>query len=183
MRRRRVMEEAKEWIDLKCDDRGNQKKTNITPRMRVGLKKLKERTEAGEVIVVPTDKSGKFAVMPLDVYKEMGEVHTLCDKIISETQLSTLQRELNNHVKMFTKIFSIGATHGEKNIERIRSGFTTGASAMPVLWLMPKDHKVVKEGVPMASRPVVSVTNTLLARLSKIVTTVVKALAKCHWHS
>ena len=72
---------------------------------------------------------------------------------------------------MLTKIFNIGVSHGEHNIDRIRSGFTTGANSMT------KDHKPVKVGVPMASRPVVSITNKLLARLSKIVSTVVKALA------
>ena len=106
----------------------------------------------------------------------MGKVHTSTDTIINEDQLSDLQRELNNHVKMFQRIFNIGATHGEKNIKRIRSGFTTGANSVAVLWLMPKDHKEVKEGVPMASRPVVSITSTILARFSRLVTTVVKSL-------
>ena len=46
--------------------------------------------------------------MPLKVYEEMGDVHIKGDKIISEDQLTELQRELNNHVKMLTKIFNIG---------------------------------------------------------------------------
>lgn len=177
MRRRRVMEETEEWIKLNCDDKGNQSRTNIDPKMKLGIKNLKERVDKGEVIVVPTDKSGKFSIMPMDVYKSMGLVHIVKDKIISEDRLTELQRELNNHVKMFTKIFDIGSTHGERNVERIHSGFTTGANSVAVLWLMPKDHKEVKEGVPMPSRPVVSITNTLLARFSKLVTTVVKTLA------
>ena len=78
---------------------------------------------------------------------------------------------MNNHVKMFTKIFKIGATHGERNIERIRVGFTTGANSVQIFWLMPKHHKVVKEGVQMALRPVVSIS-----RISRIMTIVVRAL-------
>ena len=145
--------------------------------MKVGIKRRKERGKRGEVMEVPTDKSGKFAIMPLSVYEEMGTVHTSKDTTISEDQLSKLQKELNDHVRMFTKVFNVGATHGEKNVDRIRSGFTTGANAAAVLWLMPKDHKEVKEGVPMASRPVVSVTTTILARFSRLVTIVVRSLA------
>ena len=80
-------------------------------------------------------------------------------------------------MKMFTWIFNVGATHGEKNVERIRSGFTSGANSVAILWLMPKDHKEKKEGIPMASRPVVSITNTTLARFSRLVTTIVKYVA------
>ena len=66
------MEEANIWIEENCDDRGNQLRSNVVARFRIGLKRLKERTENGECIVVPTDKSGKFAIMPLKVYEEMG---------------------------------------------------------------------------------------------------------------
>ena len=102
MRRRRVMEGASEWVKLNCDDKGNQKRSNVGARFRLGVKRLRERTESGECIVVPTDKSGKFAIMPLKVYEEMGDVHIKDDKIISEDQLTELQRELNNHVKMLS---------------------------------------------------------------------------------
>ena len=177
MRKKRVMEETEEWIKKNCDDKGNQAKTNVSPAMRLGIKRVKERVEKGEVVVVPTDKSGKFAIMPLDVYEEMGRVHTEGATIINESELSDLQRELNNHVKMFTKVFNVGVTHGEKNVERIRSGFTSGANGVAILWLVPKDHKEKKDGIPMASRPVVSITNTILARFSRLVTTVVRTLA------
>ena len=63
---------------------------------------------------------------------------------------------------------------------RTRSGFTTGANSLPPLWLMPKDHKKVVEGVPMAARPVVSITNTILSRLSRLVSTIVRVLADNH---
>ena len=100
-----LMEETEEWIRLICDDKGNQKRGNMSPAMRLGIKRVRERVEKGEVVVVPTDKSGKFAIMPLEVYEEMGRVYTEGDTIINESELSELQRELNNHVKMFTKVF------------------------------------------------------------------------------
>ena len=71
MMRRRVMEEAAEWVRVNCDDRGNQSKSNVTARMWIGMKRLNERIDSGSVIVVPTDKSGKFALMPMDVYQKM----------------------------------------------------------------------------------------------------------------
>ena len=171
------MEEIQRWIEENYDDRGNKTTSNVSVKQRIGMKKLKERIENGSAIVVPTDKSGKFAIMPLCVYEEMGMVQIEGDEIINEEQLTALQRELNNHLNMFQHIFNICATHGEHNIERIRSGFTTEANSLAVLWLMSKDHKVVPEGFPIPSRPLVSITNTRLARLSRLVRTVVKALA------
>ena len=44
MRRGRVMEGAKEWVKLNCDDRGNQVRSNVGARFTIGLKR-----------VVPTD--------------------------------------------------------------------------------------------------------------------------------
>ena len=93
--------------------------------------------------------------MPLSEYIEMGNVHTSGDKVISEGQLTKLQKDLNAHVKMLYKIFNIGAGHGEKNTARIRSSLTSRTNFVAVLWLMPKDYKEKK--VSMVSRPVVSI--------------------------
>ena len=71
--------------------------------------------------------------MPLEVYTDMGKVHTSDDEVIDENRLSKLQKELNDHVKMIQRIYNVGATHGDKNVERVRNGFTTGANNVPVL--------------------------------------------------
>lgn len=78
---------------------------------------------------------------------------------------------------MILKIFNVGALHGDLNVDRVRSSFTTQAAEPAVLWLMPKDHKKLVPGQPMLSRALVSIKKTLLSRTSKLVTNMVKAMA------
>jgi len=78
---------------------------------------------------------------------------------------------------MLLKVWSVGEAHGERNVERIKSAFLTKAANVAVLWIMPKDHKPVIPGKPMASRPVVSITTSMLVRASKLITNIIRALA------
>ena len=159
----KIMTEVGDWISSNCDDRGNQHITNLTAKQRKGMIVLKQRIERGEVIVVPSDKSGKHCVMTLETYSTMGDVHISRDKVISEGELAEIQKDLNDHSKMLLKVFSVGEAHGERNIQRVKSAFTTNASNVAVLWLMPKDHKPTVPGKPMSSRPVVSITSSMLS--------------------
>ena len=70
---------AKKYREEYCDEDGNQE-LNLTPAQRRGLKKLRKRVTKGELICVTTDKSGRLAVMPLELYTAAGEVHTNKDK-------------------------------------------------------------------------------------------------------
>ena len=115
--------------------------------------------------------------MSLDTYIQMGQVHTSKDRTITETELGIIQKDLNDHCKMILNIFMIGVGHGEHNVQRVKAAFTTLASEPAVLWLMPKDHKVLKPGQPMPSRALVSIKKTLLSRTSKLITNMVKAMA------
>ena len=146
---------AKSWMESNLDSNGNQVKSNTSKSTRTAINKIKKRIETGNLIVVPTDKSGKFAAMSLDTYIQMGQVHTSKDRNITETELGIIQKDLNDHCKMILNIFMIGVGHGEHNVQRVKAAFTTLASEPAVLWLMPKDHKVLKPGQPMPSRALV----------------------------
>ena len=45
-----------------CDDKGNQKKSNLSNSQKRGIEKLKKRIKNGEVVISTTDKSGKLTV-------------------------------------------------------------------------------------------------------------------------
>ena len=177
LRRNKIMNETEDWMKTNCDVRGNQLKTNISSKMKKGIKALKERTAKGEVVVCHTDKSGKFAIMPLETYTKMGSVHTANDRKASEEDLNEIQREVNHHVRMLLKVFNVGAIHGDNNEDRCRSGFTSSAACPPVLSLMVKDHKKIQEGQPVPSRPVVGILDTVISRLSNLITTVIRTIA------
>ena len=86
-----LITEAKDWIEANCDGKGNQRKSNITPAQRRGMISLKGRIERGEIIVVPTDKSGKTAVMSLETYTSMGDIHIAKDRVIDELEAAKIQ--------------------------------------------------------------------------------------------
>ena len=94
-----IARESKDWMDSHCDSKGNQLINNNSAAMRAAIKKLKSRIDSGNMIVVPTDKSGKFAAMSLQTYIDMGEVHTRADKTITESELAELQKNLMITVK------------------------------------------------------------------------------------
>ena len=72
-----VMREAKEYISkLECQP------TNLTKSERRGLKKLKARIKAEEIVILETDKSKKLCAMSIDIYRELGEVHVKDDPIV-----------------------------------------------------------------------------------------------------
>ena len=97
-------------------------------------------------------------MITMEEYVKMGEVHIKDDRVITEEEVQKIQTDLNRHATSFLNIFNVGETHGERNVSRIHSAFTSKACAAPSLWLMPKDHKVRKEGAPMPSRPVVGIS-------------------------
>ena len=138
-----------------------------------------KRIESGEIIVTSTDKSGKLVVMPLKMYEEMGKVHTNKDREIHEYEVKRIQQELNKHARLILKIFGVGDQHGGRNVDRITSAFTTNAEDVPLLSLLVKDHKEVKEGDLPSTRPVIGISATMVARMSKLMAETVKRLADC----
>ena len=58
---------------------------NIDEAEMRGLKSLQKRVSQNELLVVPTDKSGRFAVMSVATYELAGSVHTKNDEEISDS--------------------------------------------------------------------------------------------------
>ena len=74
-----AMEVFKQYMRDKCDKYGGQK-TNLNKSEARGLKSLKKRTKEGVLVVLPTDKTGNFAVMDRASYEEAGLSHVKEDK-------------------------------------------------------------------------------------------------------
>ena len=92
------------------DEKGVQE-SNLTPAEARGLKKLKKRVRDGQLVVVRTDKSGKFCLMSLEEYRRAGEVHTAKDTEVSLDFLINTQRKINGHLSMLLKTFMAGEHH------------------------------------------------------------------------
>ena len=73
------------------------------------MESIRKRKENGEIVILPTDKSGRFAIMSMDTYIKAGEVHTLGDEEIGLSELKANQRRVNGEVSMLLKILNVGA--------------------------------------------------------------------------
>ena len=64
------------------------------------MTKLKKRVADGEIIIMMTDKTGRFSVSDVESYMEMGRVHVCQDKEIGDDEVRRIQRLFNGHMGM-----------------------------------------------------------------------------------
>ena len=92
-----------------CTVKGTQP-PNLNPSVTKGLRSLSSRAKKGELLIVETDKSGKFATCTKESYLEMGTPHTSNDREISRIEVMELQKRVNGHVAMWAKDTQLGST-------------------------------------------------------------------------
>ena len=85
--------------------KGGAQKSNLNEAERRGLKSLRKRVSDSEIVIVPTDKSGRFAVMSLATYELAGQAHTNKNEVIPFSKVKSTQTELNGHVVSMLVIF------------------------------------------------------------------------------
>ena len=74
MVRLELLDVFKKYCDEKCSKGGVQTSNLDECEMR-GLKSLQKRVKDGEILIVPTDKSGRFAIMSVATYELAGSAH------------------------------------------------------------------------------------------------------------
>ena len=112
-----LLEEQERWVKENCDCKGSQE-GNLSKEEREGLKSLQKRVKEGEIVILPTDKSGKFAIMSMPTYILAGDEHTRNDLEVDLGDVRSNQRRLNGHVSMLIKVFKIGSDW--QHMDRVR---------------------------------------------------------------
>ena len=141
-----------EYVEKHCDEKGNQKESNLTEKERRGMKKLQKRVKNKEVVINTTDKSGRLCINTMQSYVEQGRKHVGNDRKITWEEVVVIQRRATAHARVVVKIFNVGEDWGEKNMTRVRGAYSTQSGVVPVLSTLPKDHKPYVEGVPKTRR-------------------------------
>ena len=108
MRREIHLKTFRDHREKFCNSKGEQI-SNLTERERSGLDSLKKRIKSGELVILETDKSNKFAVTTEEKYLEMGHVHTAKDRKISRDEIREKQKIVNGHMSMWIKMQNAGA--------------------------------------------------------------------------
>ena len=138
MFRTECMGTFKQFMSENCGKYGKQK-SNLTKAQLKGLKSLKTRIENAEIVVLPTDKTGNFAIMTCETYLKSGMKHTRGDIEVGWECLEEAQREVNGHVSMLLKIFHMGEYWNHE--DRIRETMLSNGMTVCPISLLYKDHK------------------------------------------
>ena len=171
-----LQNEHDEWVKTHCDCKSKQL-PNLTKDEIAGLKSIRLRLVNGELVVLPTDKSGRFALMTMATYIKAGEVHIKEDKEMTVNDLRKNQKQLNGHVSMILKVFGAGANWEHQ--QRLRESMIHEGISVCPLWLLYKCHKgwTSDSGKVPPTRPVAGGNAGMNFPLSELVSWVLEPLA------
>ena len=113
------------------------------------MKSLKKRIKEGEIIVMKTDKSGRFVVTTPENYVEMGKEHTDKDIEIGWEKVRQLEKTIHSHSMAWAQIWSYGDDHNHQ--DRILRSKMARSGNQANLTLLYKDHKLGNKTRPVAS--------------------------------
>ena len=151
--RMELLHHHKEWVRGNCNCKGDQK-LNLSSEEQAGLKSLKKKVADGGLVILPTDKSGRFAVMSMVTYTKAGMVHVNDDEEVGIEERKANQKIVNGTVSMLLKVFRVGSNcrHESRWMESMISQSLEACT----LWLLFKDHKLWESsrGTPPPTRPV-----------------------------
>ena len=131
-------ETEKHTLDHGKNRHKNKKFLNIDKKESVGLINLQKRIRNNEIVVTPTDKSGRFSVMTHQQYIEAGHEHTNKDIPTDWAGVRYLKNQVNNHMWWLTKIWSYSK---QTDQDRMLNNLTVAGLDLPEMYLLTKDHK------------------------------------------
>ena len=158
----------RDYVSKNCKEGGKQV-SNFSQSQWRGLISLRKRVTEGEIVILPTDKSGRLAIMTRDSYRAAGLHHTRKDKEVGWGEIKESQKEINGYVSMMIKVFKIGGSwrHGQ----RVRETMLGESLSICPMSLLFKDHKgwSASDGTIPPTRPVVGGHCGINMHLSEIV--------------
>ena len=164
------------YVKKKCDDKGNIKASNIDTKTKQGIRSLQDRAKKGELLVVPSDKSGKLCVNSVENYVAAMEPHIKNDPVITLSDKNTTERVLNGTTLQLGRILRMGENHN--HWDRTKQALTNKKGHVPVLSGMEKDHKQVEEGQQVPLRPCAGADEANNGQLSHTLAQIVAATAE-----
>ena len=147
--RKVTQKEIYEKFREKHTNKKHEQKSNLTQKEQLGLKSLLKRINNEEIMVVKTDKSGRFIVTTPDNYVEMGKEHTDKDEEIDWYKLKELEKNVAEHSTAWELIWRTGEDHNHQ--DRVLRSRNTRSGNNANLSLLYKDHKAGNKTRPVAS--------------------------------
>ena len=166
-----------EYIRKYCDANGNQSESSLDSSQMRGLESLLKKTKEGELIVVSSDKGNTATVLTPEMLRRIGMEAVGKDRAISEKEIGVIQRRLNGHARSLVKIFNIGESKGELNVQRCWNNASSEAEAVPLLTIGIKTHKPVKENGDPEARAIIGASCCTTSRPGDIIADVLEPVA------
>ena len=133
-----------EYRKEKCTKNGEQTQ-NLTESQKTGMQSLKKRMQAGEIVILKTDKSGKLCVATMEEYIRMGQEHAGKDEIIGRKQIEEMEKEINGHSTACEDAYNCRQQWSESQRDRVIDSKNTKSKNLSTVYLVVKDHKKKKE--------------------------------------
>ena len=159
------------YFQEKCSEKGNQS-SNMTQSQLRDLTKLKKRVAEGEIIILMTDKTGRFSIADIESYIEMGRVHTDKDTEVGDEEVKRIQRLFNGHTAMWLKFSNMGERW--RHEQRCRESCLQQSDVVPPMYLLHKNHKPRKPASLPATCPWLVVTPVLVLHSPTLSVTLLK---------
>ena len=147
--RKRTQKEVYENFRIKNTNKNHEQKSNLKPGEKEGLKSLLKRIEKEEIMILKTDKSGRFVVTTPEKYIEMGTEHTSKDTEINWMKMKEMEKKVTSHSLAWEVIWNSGEDHHHQ--DRIIRSRNTRSGNQANLSLLYKDHKEGNKTRPVAS--------------------------------
>ena len=149
-----ILKVSKDFIDEKCDSKGNLKKSNFSTDEIKATESLSKKADNLEAVITTTDKSSKFSVLEPNIYIESMKPHTTKDRKINKKELKRVVNLMNETSKSLNKIIGTGKDQNQE--KRILSNVIVSQyPEIPVLSGSDKDHKECKKD-EVKMRPIVN---------------------------
>ena len=147
--------------------------TNLTPLEAKGLQSLKGRVKRNEIIINPTDKSGKYSITTPELYRSAALAHVSNDVEVSNQVTREVEDEANKVSMQMVKVLRLGLSNGQER--RMRSAFRSTNNPPPPTYFYFKDHKTICDNnLCPPTRPICGANEGPLMRLSNLVSDVLE---------
>ena len=132
------------------------------------------------MVVLPTDKSGRFGIMSLENYLKAGGKHTQKDEEVGMNIIVKTQAELNGNVSMMIKFFKMGKIWNQ--VDRVRKTMINKSLTLCPMYLTYKDHKgwVGADGSPPPTRPIAGGNTGMNIHISEILSEIVEPMVDAY---
>ena len=140
------MREFLAFKEKECNSKGDQNNMNLTPGQLVALNNLEQRVNKTEIVVLQADKGKRVVVMDPETYLRMAEEHVVPTDEIDEKAFRKSQQLLSATAKGLAVVLGVGSSQLARNSNRCDDNVRSQAEDAATLKLLPKVHKVAREG-------------------------------------